>query len=81
MRNALAASFAALLLVACGDDRPSSSSSSTSSSYQTYQQANDPATTLVKRCATEAGIPANDPQHKITSEQMRLLTACVDRKK
>ena len=81
MRNVLAASFGALLLVGCGDDRSTSSGASTSTSYQAYQQATDPATTLVKHCAAEAGIPANDPQHRITPGQMRLMTECVDRKK
>ena len=57
----------------------SSSISSKSSAYEAYQRSSDPADVLVKRCAVEAGIPANDPQHRITPEEMRRLTSCVDR--
>lgn len=59
--------------------RQSSTSTSSSSSYEQYQTSSDPATVLTRRCAAEAGIPSNDPKHKITPDEMRRLTACVDR--
>jgi hypothetical protein len=49
------------------------------SDYKAYQQSNDPTSVLVKRCASTAGIPANESQHKITPQEMRDLTDCVDR--
>lgn len=76
----LLGAFAALTLPACGNGGGSpSSSSNAGSAYESYQQASDPATILTKKCAAEAGIPANDPQHRISPEEMNRLTACVDR--
>ena len=49
------------------------------SSYDEYQSSKDPVDMLVKRCASEAGIPANNPNHAITPAEMRALTDCVDR--
>lgn len=39
----------------------------------------DLANSITQQCASEAGIPANDPQHKITHDEMSRLSACVDR--
>jgi hypothetical protein len=39
----------------------------------------DLATSITQGCASEAGIPTNDPQHKITLDEMNRMTACVDR--
>lgn len=35
---------------------------------------------LLKRCATEAGIPVNSSSHAITPDEMKRLTVCVDSK-
>ncbi len=69
MQHILCIVLTAALVVACGDGKSS------------YQESTDRGPMLVKRCANEAGIPANDPQHKITPDEMRKLTACVDRNK
>ena len=53
--------------------------SPSSSEWDEYQQADDPATKLVKNCASEAGIPENDPKHAITPYEMQILTDCIDR--
>ena len=58
---------------------PSSSGSTSSSAYEAYQRSSSPGAILTKQCADEAGIPANDPQHRITPEEMRRLTSCIDR--
>ena len=50
-----------------------------SSAYKSYQKSSSPGAMLTKRCAAEAGIPANDPKHRITPEEMRRLTSCIDR--
>ena len=57
----------------------STSSDRGSSAYESYQKDTSPAAMLTKRCAAEAGIPANDPKHRITPEEMRRLTSCIDR--
>ena len=49
------------------------------STYKSYQKSSSPGAMLTKRCAAEAGIPANDPKHRITPEEMRRLTSCIDR--
>ena len=49
------------------------------SRYESYQRATDPASLLVKHCAREAGIPDDEPQHRITPQEMRDLTDCTDR--
>ena len=46
--------------------------SPSSSEWDEYQQADDPATKLVKNCASEAGIPENDPKHAITPYEMQI---------
>ena len=47
---------------------------------ETVEKANaDLATSITQGCASEAGIPTNDPQHKITPYEMSRMTACVDR--
>jgi len=53
--------------------------STISSAYESYQRSSSPGAALTKRCASEAGIPANDPQHRITPEEMRRLMSCVNR--
>ena len=53
--------------------------SPSSSEWDEYQQADDPATKLVKNCASEAGIPENDPKHAIIPYEMQILTDCIDR--
>ena len=52
-----------------------------SSAYESYQKSSSPAAMLTKRCATVAGIPANDPKHRITPDEMRRFTSCIDRNK
>ena len=59
-----------------GSSKPSKASQS---SYDQFQSSSDPVDVLVKRCASEAGIPANNPNHAITPAEMRALTNCVDR--
>jgi hypothetical protein len=49
------------------------------SEYESYQQSSDPAAVLTRHCAYEAGIPANEPQHRITPEEMHDFTSCIDR--
>jgi len=53
--------------------------SSKSAAWESYQQSSHPADVLVKRCAAEAGIPANDPKHPITPGELLRLTSCIDR--
>ena len=55
------------------------SSASDTPSYESYQQSSDPAALITKQCASEAGMPANDPKHKITPDEMSLFTACIER--
>lgn len=62
----------AISLSACG---------TTNSSYESYSQLSDRETMLVKRCSSEAGIPANDPSHAITPSEMQSLTSCIDSNK
>ena len=57
----------------------STSSDRGSSTYESYQKSSSPGAMLTKRCAAEAGIPANEPKHRITAQEMRRLTSCVDR--
>jgi hypothetical protein len=45
------------------------------------QKTSDPSTAIVKSCAIEAGIPADDPKHAITPAEMEKLTKCIDSKK
>ncbi len=52
-----------------------------SSTWESFQKSSDPAAMLTKRCAAEAGIPANDPKHRITPQEMSGLTSCIDRNK
>lgn len=49
--------------------------------YAVYQASQDHTTAITKQCASEAGIPANEPKHKITPDEMRLLAECIDRNK
>ena len=39
------------------------------------------ASDLVKMCSNEAGIPTDNPSHKISKSEMMALTDCVDREK
>ena len=57
------------------------SDSTAQSAYDKFQSSNDPVDELVKRCASKAGIPANNPNHAITPAEMRAFTNCVDRNK
>ncbi|MGE4261444.1 hypothetical protein [Shewanella sp.] len=73
--------IAAIFLVALFNDtsHTKATNNSSHSSYSQFQSSNDPSDVLVKRCASEAGIPINDPNHAITAEEMTALTNCVDR--
>jgi hypothetical protein len=66
-------------VLAADKQRPSEPSPSKKAEWESYQKSSDPADVLVKKCSTEAGIPPNDPKHAITTEEMRRLTACIDR--
>jgi len=49
------------------------------SSSETQKETYSPSSSLVKNCASEAGIPENDPKHAITPYEMQILTDCIDR--
>jgi len=52
--------------------------SQTSSVYESFHRSSSLGAVLTKRCAAEAGIPTNDPQHRITPEEMQRLASCLD---
>lgn len=54
-------------------------SPSSSSYWEKYQKADDPVTILLKNCASEAGIPENEPKHAITPDELQVLADCIDR--
>ena len=63
-------------LTACDN---SSSGTNYSSSTQRSQSSENFAKQLTNRCAIEAGIPLNKPNHVITQSELNKMTSCVDR--
>lgn len=47
--------------------------------YETYLKATDPTSLLMKRCTKEVGLPDNEPQYKVTPQEIRDLMACMSR--
>jgi hypothetical protein len=70
--------IAVVILIAAAEHSQESSYRS-NSDWKSYQGSTDPGSMIVKRCAAEAGIPANEPNHQITPQEMQRLATCIDR--